>query len=131
MNEKRGTKLGVVALGIAVAVTFAWFAVNRQVGIPENRTVFVLGFLLAVALGVAAFLRGTKWYGGLAATVAILLSTFLPYTMAISEQGVAPGAIQVGDTIPHFEAVDEFGKAFDSESLHGHLVLIKFFRAHW
>lgn len=131
MNEKRGTKLGVVALGIAVAVTFAWFAVNRQIGIPENRTVFVLGFLLAVALGVAAFVRRTKWYGGMAAAVAILIGTFLPFTMAVSEQKVASGSIQVGDTIPHFKAVDEFGKAFDSEALQGHLVLIKFFRAHW
>jgi cytochrome oxidase Cu insertion factor (SCO1/SenC/PrrC family) len=84
-----------------------------------------------VALGVAAFVRGTRWYGGLAAVLAILIGIFLPATMAVSPQKVAAGAIQVGDTMPRFEAVDEFGKGFDSASLHGHLLLIKFFRAHW
>ena len=131
MKRKPGTKLGLAALGMATAFFVAWFAVNRQVGIPEDRTVFVIGFLLAAALGIAAFVRGTKWYGGLAALFAILIGVFLPLTMSVSRQQVAAGAIQVGDTIPHFEAVDEFGKRFDSASLHGHLVLIKFFRAHW
>jgi hypothetical protein len=131
MKQKPGTKLGLAALGIAVAFFVGWFAVNRQVGIPEDRTFFVIGFVLAVALGVAAFVRGTKWYGGMAAVIAILIGIFLPFTMAISRQDVAAGAIQVGDKIPHFEAVDEFGERFDSARLHGHLVLIKFFRAHW
>ena len=131
MKEKRGTKLGLAALGTAVAFFVGWFAMNRQVGIPENRTFFVIGFLLAAALGVAAFARGTRWYGGVAAALAILIGTFLPFTVAVSRQEVASGAIQVGDTIPHFKAVDEFGKSFDSANLNGHLVLIKFFRAHW
>ena len=39
-------------------------------------------------------------------------------------------AIQVGDTIPRFTAPDGRGETFDSASLNGHLVLIKFFRAH-
>jgi hypothetical protein len=131
MKQKPGTKLGLAALGTAVAFLVGWFVMNRQVGIPEDRTFFVSGFLAAVALGVAAFVRGTRWYGGLAAVFAILIGIFLPATMAVSPQKVAAGAIQVGDTIPRFEAVDEFGKRFDSGSLHGHLLLIKFFRAHW
>jgi peroxiredoxin len=40
-------------------------------------------------------------------------------------------SIKVGDTIPHFTATDGNGNTFDSASLQGHLVLIKFFRAHW
>jgi hypothetical protein len=131
MKQKPGTKLGLAALGTAIAFLIGWFATNRQVGIPEDRTFFVVGFLLAVVLGFAAFVRGTRWFGGLAAVVAILIGIFLPFTMSISRQEVAAGAIQVGDTIPHFKAVDEFGERFDSASLHGHLVLIKFFRAHW
>jgi hypothetical protein len=131
MKEARGTKLGLAALATAVVFAVAWFAVNRQVGIPDDRTIFVVGFLLAAALGVAAFVRGTRWYGGLAAVFAILIGVLLPFTMSVSRQDVAASAIQVGDTIPRFTAVDEFGKRFDSESLQGHLVLIKFFRAHW
>ena len=131
MKQKPGTKLGLAALGTAVAFFIGWFATNRFVGIPENRTFFVIGFLLAVALGIAAFVRGTRWFGGIAAAFAILIGIFLPFTMSISRQQVAASVIQVGDTIPHFRAVDEFGHRFDSASLQGHLVLIKFFRAHW
>jgi peroxiredoxin len=40
-------------------------------------------------------------------------------------------AIKVGDTIPHFAASDDTGTIFDSRELDDHLVLIKFFRAHW
>ncbi len=131
MRERRGTKLGLAALATAIVFAVAWFAVNRQVGIPDDRTFFVVGFLVAAALGIASFVRGTRWYGGLAAVFAILIGISLPFTMSISRQDVAASAIQVGDTIPRFAAVDAFSNSFDSESLHGHLVLIKFFRAHW
>jgi hypothetical protein len=104
---------------------------NNRVGVPENRIPFVLAFLSVAGLGFGAFVRGTRWYGGLAALVAIFIGLLIPFTVAISRQEVAPGAIAVGDTIPRFEATDEFGNLFDSESLHGHLLLIKFFRAHW
>lgn len=129
--SRPGTKLGIAALVLGLGTTFAWFRTNNAVGIPEDRTLFVLGFLLAVALGVGAFIRGTRWYGGIAAVVGTLVSVFLAMTIYISPQQLGPDAIKVGDTLPKFTAVDEFGKAFNSESLQGHLVLIKFFRAHW
>ena len=131
MKAKPGTKLGFLALGIALVFFFGWFALNNAVGVPEDRTIFVLGWGLAVLLGIGAFVRGTRWYGGIAALFAILIGVFLPFTVAISRQDVAANAVQVGDTLPQFSAVDEFGEWFDSESLQGHLVLIKFFRAHW
>ena len=62
----------------------------------------------------------------------ILIGLFLPLTIAVSPQTLdTAGVIRVGDTIPHFTALDGNGETFDSTSLHGHLVLIKFFRAHW
>ncbi len=131
MSQKPGTKLGLIALPLAIAVFLGWFALNNRVGVPENRIPFVLAFLSVAGLGFGAFVRGTRWYGGLAALVAIFIGLLIPFTVAISRQEVAPGAIAVGDTIPRFEATDEFGNLFDSESLHGHLLLIKFFRAHW
>ncbi len=67
----------------------------------------------------------------MAAVLAIFIGSLLPFTVAISRQEVAADAIRVGDTIPHFTAVDEHGQLFDSDSLRGHPVLIKFFRAHW
>ena len=131
MKAKPGTKLGLAAPIVALAFFFGWFAMNNAVGVPENRTFFVLGWLLAIALGLGAFVRGTRWYGGIAAALGIFIGTFLPMTVYISPQQVGAGAVQVGDTIPQFKAVDEFGEWFDSEALQGHHVLIKFFRAHW
>ena len=126
-----GTSLGFVVVAVAIATVALWFRQIDQVAIPENRTVFVAFFLTAAALGVGAFVAGTRWFGGLAAVVAVFLGSFLPYTVAISRQEVGVAAIQVGDMIPRFTAVSDHGEPFDSEDLHGHIVLIKFFRAHW
>jgi hypothetical protein len=61
-----------------------------------------------------------------------VIGLFLPFTIAISPQELEAGkVIQVGDKIPHFTALDDQGATFDSTSLSGHLVLVKFFRAHW
>jgi hypothetical protein len=128
---KTGTKLGILALVLAVMCAAVWSYHIRQVDIPENRTAFVVVFLAAWALGAAAFVKGTAWYGGVAAGFALFISTLLPFTIAISSQETSARAIQVGDTIPRFTAVDDSGGLFYSDSLHGHIVLIKFFRAHW
>ncbi len=128
---KTGTKLAVLALVMAVGTATLWFYQASQVALPENRTAFVVFFLAAAALGVAAFFKGAGWGGRAAALVAILIGLFLPFTVAISRQEVASHGIEVGATIPHFTALDDTGERFDSDSLRGHPVLIKFFRAHW
>ena len=132
MAVKTGTKLGLVALALAVCTVTLWFYLTRQVNLPDSRTLFVIAFLSAAALGVAAYVKGTSILGGLPPAVAILIGLFLPFTILVSPQTVDTAKIiGVGDTIPHFTAVDGRGEAFDSATLHGHLVLIKFFRAHW
>lgn len=128
---KTGAKLGIFALVLAVACAALWFYQVRQVDIPEDRTAFVLVFLAAAGLGVAALVKGAGWIGGVPAGLAIFIGILLPFTIAVSPQEAEARAIQVGDTIPHFTSTEDSGKAFDSESLDGHLVLIKFFRAHW
>ena len=103
---------------------------NRDVGIPENRTLFVGAWLVAATLGIAALVKA-GWIGRVAAVPAIAVGLFLPFTVSISKQVLPPNAIQVGDTIPAFSAPDDRGEIFDSARLRGHPVLIKFFRAHW
>ncbi len=129
-SKKVGTILGLVAFAIAAVTIALWIRQINQVSIPENRTLFVSVFLLAAALGIGAFVFGTRWFGGVPAVIAIVIGSFLPFTMAISRQDAA-NPIRVGDSIPSFTAVDDQGKRFDSDSLHGTPVLIKFFRAHW
>lgn len=130
-SKRAGTTLGFAALGLAVVTLLLWFRQVRLVAVPENRALFLAVSLLAAGLGIAAFVKRPRWFGGIAAGLGIVIGLFLPLTAAISRQELAPNSIRVGETIPPFSALDDRGQRFDSESLAGHLVLIKFFRAHW
>jgi hypothetical protein len=129
--KKVGTTLGVLALVVAAATVVLWFRRIGQVDIPEDRTTYVVFFLSAAALGVGAFVARVRWFGGVAAVLAIVIGSFFPFTVAISRQEVAANAIRVGDSIPVFSALDENGKVFESATFAGKPVLIKFFRGHW
>jgi len=129
---KVGTKFGIAAFALAACTTVLWFYFVRQVNLPEDRTGFVVAFLVAVSLGIFAFIKGTSWLGGIPPAVAVLMGLFFTFTIAVSSQSVEQDkVIAVGDVIPNFSALDDKGQIFDSEGLQGHLVLIKFFRAHW
>ncbi len=121
----------VLALVFVAATVAIWFRQINQVAIPEDRTLFVVFFLLGPVMGVAAFIVGTRWFGGITAVIAILLGLFMPFTVSISRQEVAENPIGVGDTIPYFVAIDDESNRVTSDSLYGTPMLIKFFRAHW
>jgi cytochrome oxidase Cu insertion factor (SCO1/SenC/PrrC family) len=123
--------LGLAALGVVVVAGFFWVRALQRVEIPANRGAFVAAAVLAAILGVLALASGPGWLGGIAAGLAVLVSAFFLFSIAIGDQKLAEDAIQVGATIPAFTATDEHGQTFDSQSLAGHPVLIKFFRAHW
>lgn len=129
---RTGTIIGIAALVLAIGTAMRWFYLTGYVGLPDDRTLFAATFLFAAVLGITAYVKGTSVLGGFPPAVAILIGVFLPFTMYISPQTLDDGAsIKVGDTIPRFTAPDDVGNTFDSASLNGHLVLIKFFRAHW
>jgi hypothetical protein len=129
---KLGTKIGVFAAILASLTAWYWFHLTGQVALPSDRTGFALVFLLCAVLGVLAFIKRTSWLGAVPPLFAIVVGLFFPGTMLISEQIISPDAAnEVGDRIPRFTSIDDAGVEFDSRSLNGHLVLIKFFRAHW
>lgn len=130
-EKKVGTILAFVGMFVALATARLWFWRIDDVAIPENRAIFVALFAMAVLMGVGAFVARTRWFGALAAVVAIVVGSFFPFSVAISRQEVAVNGIQVGDTIPSFAALDENEVLFDSKSLSGKRVLMKFFRGHW
>ena len=130
-SKKLGTTLGFAALGVAVITVALWFRQIDQVALPENRTLFVVSYLTALAMGVGAFVARTRWFGAIPALIAIAIGVFVPFTVAISRQEVATTGIQVAQTIPRFTAIDRHGERFDSASLAGKPVLMKFFRGHW
>lgn len=130
-SKKLGTLLGFASLALALLTAAVWFRQIEQVDIPENRIVFVLLFVGAVALAIGGFVVRTRWFGAIPAVLAIVFSGFFLLTMGISRQEVATTGIQVGQTIPAFTALDMNGESFDSASLQGKTVLMKFFRGHW
>ena len=129
---KTGTKIGIAALALAVSTVSYWFYLASQVSLPDDRTPFVVAFLCAAALGVTAYVKGTSLVGAIPPAMAVVIGLFLPFTIYVSPQTLdTERTIKVGDTIPQFTAIDGHDKPFDSTDLDGHLVLIKFFRAHW
>ena len=124
-------RLGLAAFGITAVTVALWFRGIRNVGIPENRGGFIVAWIIAALTGGTALLGSPGWLGGTAAALGTVVPFVLLFTVSISRQKLGAQAIQVGDKIPTFTALDEHGERFDSESLSGHLVLIKFFRAHW
>ncbi len=123
--------LGFASLAVLVLSTGFWFRSLKRVEIPENRGFFLLAWVGAGALGIAALLGEPGWLGGVPAAFGIFASLFFLGTFAIGGQKVGDEAIRVGAPIPDFTATDEHGSTFDSRSLAGHPVLIKFFRGHW
>jgi hypothetical protein len=124
-------QLGFASLGLAAISLALWIRALRRVAIPENRGLFVATWIAAAGLGAAALLGEAGWLGGVPAALGALVSLVLLFTFSVSRQKLGADAIGVGATVPHFTAVDEHGQPFDSRSLAGHPVLIKFFRAHW
>jgi hypothetical protein len=123
--------LGWASLVVMLVSGGLWARAMRRVAIPEDRSLYFASWVVAFMLGVASFTGEPGWIGGVPAVIGQLFAALLIVTRLISTQKVAPTAIQVGDTIPQFTAPDEHGEIFDSRTLAGHLVLIKFFRGHW
>ncbi len=122
---------GLASLVVLAMSIYLWIRALKRVEIPENRGGFILAWVVAAGLGVTALAGEPGWLGGVPAGLTVFASSFLLLTIAIGGQKVGDKAIQVGATIPQFTATDEYGETFESVSLAGHPVLIKFFRGHW
>lgn len=125
------TYLGFAALLIILVSFTLWFRAMFSVSLPKNRSPYVISWAAAALLGALALASGPGLLGGIAAGLATLVGCFGLLTVTIGGQKLGTGAIQVGQQIPKFSALDENGETFDSASLAGHPVLIKFFRGHW
>ena len=126
-----GTSLGFIALAMAIADVLFWFRQVDLVALPQDTTLFVVAFIAVAVLGIATFIVGTRWFGGIPAVGAIIVGAFLTGTVYISPQKVAENPVKVGDAIPQFIALNDDGERFNSSDLTGKPTLIKFFRGHW
>ena len=125
------TLLGFASAAVIAISVALWVRAFQRVAVPENRGVFITAWIVAAALGITALFGEPGWLGGIPAGFSIFAAAFFLGAVAIGGQKVGDDAIQVGGTIPDFTATDEHGQTFNSQSLAGHPVLIKFFRGHW
>ncbi len=125
------TMLGMSALILTLVSVVLWMRAVRNVSLPENRSGYLIALVLAGVLGALALSQSPGWLVGVPAVFPIVIALFFSLTFAIGGQFVGPDAIAVGATLPTFTAIDENGETFDSSSLAGNPVLIKFFRGHW
>jgi hypothetical protein len=110
---------------------FIWFRQAFAVSLPNNRAIYLLCMTAGVALGVYALTNNPGLLGGAFAVLASLLGTAFLFTWAISAQKGGPGRLIIGSPLIHFSAPDHLGNTFDSTTLDGGPILLKFFRGHW
>jgi hypothetical protein len=120
--------IGSIGFVIVMATLARWGWLLWNVRIPKSPIVFQALWAVGLLLGALAIYQGydnalASWAVGVALVFLILSST--------SKQKVDGDMIMAGDTIPAFLAPDHGNATFDSASLAGSRVLLKFFRGHW
>ena len=123
--------LGLLALAVILGSGFFWFRAAFALRLPKNRSYYVAIWLAGIVLAAVALAGSPGWVSGTTALLALLGGAFLLLTVAISRQTVASGAIAPGARIPEFSTVDDKGALFESKTLAGTPLLLKFFRGHW
>jgi len=126
-----GLYLSIMGFAIVFATGFRWFRLASAVALPENRLGFVASMAAGVCLAIAGLVQGAGLAGGILSTLAILLGSLFVFTWAISKQKGGSGAFQPGSPLLAFSAPDHLGNTFDSSTLDGRPILLKFFRGHW
>lgn len=126
-----GFHLSVLAFLLVFATGFRWFQLVYAVALPKNRLGFLLSMLLGAGLALVALVQGAGVVGSVLASLAIFLGCFFVFTWSISAQKGGPGTLQIGSKLQNFSAKDHSGNIFESTSLAGRPILLKFFRGHW
>jgi hypothetical protein len=126
-----GALLGLASLAAVVATLVFWFRGIQQVALRGRRGQ-VLGVMIgAFGAALIALTWHPGWLGGLAAAIALLLSSIFLALAGLSRQERRHPTVGVGDLMLEFEAIDAEGRPWSSASRAGRPYLLKFFRGHW
>ena len=121
--------IALLALLLVLTATIAWAVAAYRLTMPSNRTPFIAAWSCGAVIGAAVLWLDLPGRG--AAIAALALGSILLFLAAVSRQKLAAGAIEVGATMPAFVGLDQNGETFDSASVAGTPLLLKFFRGHW
>ena len=120
--------LGIAAFVVVFGAVARWFQLAWRVDLPQDPTGFRVVIGIGLLLGVASVATQS---GGALAYGAMGLAAFYLYLSFTGWQRNADTRVDVGDAMPAFSAPDDTNSTFDSASLAGSRVLLKFFRGHW
>lgn len=131
--------VGLAATGMALVllgwVTYLATVPRGTVPVVPTRHMIAEGVGLLLAIGALTQLGGASLSVviaiGLMTTVSVTGGSLFFFLLTQRKTPIGDITIAVGDTLPRFTATDHEGAAFDSESLRGERVLLKFFRGHW
>ena len=125
--------LGLALLGFAV-VTGTWvhyLSTIPDARVPETPVAHPVAMLAGMAASVVALALELSLLTLLPAAVS--LGNGMGFLWLLSQRRLPDGELVVerGAPLPRFKAWDHRGEPFDSASLAGRRVLLKFFRGHW
>lgn len=118
---------GLIGLVIIALTTLTWFTLAWRVSIPRSTLAFKLGWGAGLLLGIVAVVVEPD---DALAPWTIALGVMFLYLVSTGAQRAQQG-VEVGDVLPAFSATTDSEELFDSASLAGSRVLLKFFRGHW
>ena len=123
--------LALVSVALLAGFIASWMTMIKQVQLEKGR--WLLRLLAGASMVVAglAFALGVELFGGILAGVAMGVSILFLVLSSLSRQSSNAPAVAVGQPMLEFSAPDENGEIFDSASLSGKPILLKFFRGHW
>jgi peroxiredoxin len=126
-----GSVFAVLGLALVAGFGLRWLRLMRRVQIPADVRVHLAASGVAALLGIAAFVVGTGWLGGIGAGVSVVGGLSFLALYAASGQSRLTPAVSVGRPVVDFGARDGAGEPFDTRRLRGTPFLLKFFRGHW
>lgn len=123
--------LAFLAFVIVLAAASYWMWLAFKVRIPHNRIPFMAAWGGGALLGLWTLLTSVTTPSAILALIAVFLGGLLVFFASTSAQMTASRKVGIGDPLPAISAPDENGEVFDTASLAGSPLLLKFFRGHW
>lgn len=131
--------LVLAALALAL-VTITWLDYFWRIArhrVPRRPRAHVITSTLGIALALAAVAwgpargQGVSWIALGLTPLSVGMGGFFLWLLPQAALPEGELVVSVGDALPAFSAWDHRGERFDSASLAGDRVLLKFVRGHW
>lgn len=126
------TLLAAAAAALTLGAWVGYMSTIPRGVVAVRPTTTIAVHLGGIALAVLSLAVGPRTILSTAlAATAIGLAAFFFYLLSQRKTPVGQLTVAVGDALPSFSAKRSDDSDFESESLAGKRVLLKFFRGHW